>query len=165
MLKQKEMSDLKTGHWRATDVSMRHEICRFATFLGYPHRKPFPTSFVSAGFYSIKEEDKVACFECGLTVGQWKPDDDPLGVHKRLSPRCKFINQTTDFCKTKKTTCQEENSISGLHGATGFTARVPHDNADQRREHDELEHPGICGWLFEMFSLFLKNNQSKSAAL
>lgn len=138
------------GIRRPRNASMSSALCRFKTFLKYPHKKPFPTAFVSAGFYYTEEKDDVACFECGLTVGQWKPDDYPLNVHKRLFPECKFINQTKhEFATEIKAEPPSVQEISNaiLQGATGFTAKVSVESTETKSAHEEKKPPrhGLLG--------------------
>jgi hypothetical protein len=37
--------------------------------------------------------DSVQCFWCGERLFRWKPTDDAILEHARLSPRCRYVTQ------------------------------------------------------------------------
>jgi cellulose synthase/poly-beta-1,6-N-acetylglucosamine synthase-like glycosyltransferase len=61
--------------------------------------KDWPVTFLdtkhmaSAGLYYTWYNDLVGCPFCNVVKGGWRPGDDPLERHKRLSPSCSFITQ------------------------------------------------------------------------
>ena len=72
--------------------SMRYEMLRFRTFEQYPRaNKPFLTRFAKAGFYYAGNDDEVICYVCRKRVSHWTEDDNPVEVHKKLSPSCRFV--------------------------------------------------------------------------
>ena len=71
---------------------MRVEMLRFRTFNTYPKLfKPSTIKLAAAGFYYFSEGDTVVCYCCGKRYSDWKEDDIPMEVHKRLNPRCQFV--------------------------------------------------------------------------
>lgn len=46
---------------------------------------------VEAGFVYTGHGDLVFCFKCGLTVSNWKEDDNPIDRHREKSQRCPFL--------------------------------------------------------------------------
>ena len=50
------------------------------------------SDLAKAGFYCVRNEDIVACFQCGVRIGDWENGDDPLKEHNKLSPRCTYAN-------------------------------------------------------------------------
>nr|XP_022903769.1 death-associated inhibitor of apoptosis 1 [Onthophagus taurus] len=65
---------------------------RLETFKSYPkHLRPKPKDLAQAGFFYTQDADKVVCFECGLGLNDWEPDDDAWLEHKKFSPNCMFI--------------------------------------------------------------------------
>ncbi|KAL8575258.1 hypothetical protein ACOMHN_001804 [Nucella lapillus] len=46
-----------------------------------------------AGFYSRGERDEVICYSCGVRYSGWGPREDPMTVHRRLSPQCQHVLQ------------------------------------------------------------------------
>ena len=47
----------------------------------------------NAGFFSRRQRDEVICYSCGLHHSGWMPGDDPMVVHRRLSPQCEHVLQ------------------------------------------------------------------------
>ncbi|CAC5415591.1 BIRC7_8 [Mytilus coruscus] len=39
----------------------------------------------------LGNEDHVRCFDCGIGLRSWEPEDDPMVEHARSSPSCRFI--------------------------------------------------------------------------
>jgi len=75
--------------------NMKAEQRRLNTFTGQlPH---WPVSFIKpedcakAGFFFLRDGDKVQCAFCRGVAGEWEPGDDPISEHKRHFPRCPFM--------------------------------------------------------------------------
>lgn len=64
---------------------------RLLTFKGWPYRTPRPDKLAHAGFVYTRHKDLVECKTCGVKVGAWQPEDDPIIEHKKWSPNCPFI--------------------------------------------------------------------------
>jgi len=45
-----------------------------------------------AGFYQSGNSGETKCFSCGITYNKCKSGDDPVAVHKKLSPACNQVN-------------------------------------------------------------------------
>ncbi|KYN30918.1 Apoptosis 1 inhibitor [Trachymyrmex septentrionalis] len=45
----------------------------------------------AAGFYYTEKKDTVKCFECQITLSNWKIGDNPKSEHQRWSGRCRFV--------------------------------------------------------------------------
>ena len=76
---------------------MRHEWARYGSFKDFPAESPaMPIRLAAAGFYHIGSADRVQCFSCQMVHGGWKIGDIPLDIHRRLSPRCKFLEENED---------------------------------------------------------------------
>lgn len=81
--------------FRGEDVStvetMRVEILRYGTFEKCATKDtPYYLRLAKAGFYY----DADGCFVsycCGKRFNKWKATDDPLIIHRNVSPSCKFI--------------------------------------------------------------------------
>lgn len=72
---------------------MEFNFNRFRTFLYYPLQIPPASLYAKAGFYYSGESDTVTCFECGISISNWKASHDPLDVHKTHSPDCPYISE------------------------------------------------------------------------
>ncbi|CAF4854486.1 unnamed protein product, partial [Rotaria sp. Silwood2] len=46
---------------------------------------------ISAGWFSCNINDRVICIYCNTIFHEWTNNDDPIEVHKRLSPKCPFV--------------------------------------------------------------------------
>ncbi|XP_065218473.1 baculoviral IAP repeat-containing protein 7-B-like [Planococcus citri] len=51
-----------------------------------------PEQLARAGFFNTGDiDDEVQCFECGITIKDWKVDDDVWFKHTRQNPKCEFV--------------------------------------------------------------------------
>ncbi|KAJ8314616.1 hypothetical protein KUTeg_006766 [Tegillarca granosa] len=82
--------------YAGNDLDLSNYINRLCTFCDWPQDVGvYAINLAKAGFYYVQRKTTVECFSCGLTVSDWKPEDDPLTRHKELSPLCVFINSST----------------------------------------------------------------------
>ncbi|XP_052669604.1 E3 ubiquitin-protein ligase XIAP isoform X1 [Harpia harpyja] len=78
------------------DQEWAQEHYRLGTFAEFPLSCPVSTSALAqAGFIYTGEGDKVKCFSCHTTIEGWAPGDSAVETHKKLSPNCKFITEST----------------------------------------------------------------------
>uniref|UniRef100_A0A8B9RX99 Uncharacterized protein n=1 Tax=Accipiter nisus TaxID=211598 RepID=A0A8B9RX99_9AVES len=78
------------------DQEWAQEHYRLGTFVEFPLSCPVSTSALAqAGFIYTGEGDKVKCFSCNTTIEGWAPGDSAVETHKKLSPNCKFITEST----------------------------------------------------------------------
>ena len=54
-------------------------------------RPVLASSLAFAGFYYLKESDRVRCFSCNGLLYNWVPGDQPLVEHARWFPTCPYI--------------------------------------------------------------------------
>ncbi|CAF3962783.1 unnamed protein product [Adineta steineri] len=66
---------------------------RQRTFSHWLHQKtPAKEQMIHAGFFCTNVCDRVICMYCNLICQQWEKDiDDPIEVHKILSPKCPYV--------------------------------------------------------------------------
>lgn len=89
---QEVLDKLSKGMKVPVEEQMKHEMLRLRSFQGYPtENKPFVIRFAQAGFYYSGRGDEVVCFVCMIRVRNWKEADDPMKVHKSMSPSCQFL--------------------------------------------------------------------------
>ncbi|KAK3091939.1 hypothetical protein FSP39_023847 [Pinctada imbricata] len=75
--------------------TMSFELLRLCTLHDFPHRNaPSLVRLTQAGFYYEGNDDEVVCFSCNVRKRNWNVNDDPMAVHRKLSPNCPFINGT-----------------------------------------------------------------------
>ncbi|KAF1423662.1 E3 ubiquitin-protein ligase XIAP, partial [Spheniscus humboldti] len=78
------------------DQEWAQEHYRLGTFVAFPLGCPVSASVLArAGFVYTGEGDKVKCFSCHTTTEGWAPGDSAVERHKKLSPNCKFITEST----------------------------------------------------------------------
>ena len=71
---------------------MKYDLLRTSSFSNFPLDCPVSTlRLAKAGFYYQGNADEVICFKCGIKHRNWQFRDDPVSVHKRISPNCSFI--------------------------------------------------------------------------
>ncbi|XP_061214079.1 E3 ubiquitin-protein ligase XIAP [Neopsephotus bourkii] len=79
-----------------SDQEWAQEHDRLGSFVAFPLGCPVSaTALARAGFVYTGEGDKVKCFSCHTTVEGWEPGDSAVQRHKKLSPNCKFITEST----------------------------------------------------------------------
>ncbi|XP_033740766.1 uncharacterized protein LOC117327746 [Pecten maximus] len=72
--------------------SMKFEWARFKSFWSFPMSCPIPpTVLAKYGFYYTGNEDKVCCFCCGVTHGNWQKGQSVYAMHYQISRRCRFM--------------------------------------------------------------------------
>lgn len=69
---------------------------RLASFKNWPNTLN-PLELAEAGFFYLNDDDKVACFSCGLCLKDWKPLDKPWIEHTKWSSNCKHISEKMDM--------------------------------------------------------------------
>lgn len=91
-----------TGH-RYTNASSVYRKPAYPQFLDFDKRiKSYqdwplqmhqkPEELAEAGLFYTNEGDKVKCYDCGLGLKNWEPDDQPWIEHAKYSKNCYFIN-------------------------------------------------------------------------
>ncbi|PKK26775.1 E3 ubiquitin-protein ligase XIAP isoform X2 [Columba livia] len=79
-----------------SDQEWAQERYRLGTFAEFPRGCPVSASALArAGFVYAGEGDKVKCFSCHKTAEGWAPGDSAIERHRKLSPNCKFITEST----------------------------------------------------------------------
>ena len=72
------------------------EHARLHTFINWPKACPVqPKELIDAGFYFTGEGDKARCFECGITLASWEPEDTAWGEHEKWSKDCPLVKERT----------------------------------------------------------------------
>lgn len=73
---------------------MDKTMFRYGSYSTFPQDvEVFPSHLADAGFYYEGNGDEVVCFSCGVKYKGWKKGDNPMNVHRMLSPHCRFLNQ------------------------------------------------------------------------
>uniref|UniRef100_A0A182HIL7 Uncharacterized protein n=1 Tax=Anopheles arabiensis TaxID=7173 RepID=A0A182HIL7_ANOAR len=92
---------------------------RQRSFRNWPYRNIInPLRLANAGFCWRGVDDKVHCFDCGLTLGGWRRTDDPWQKHAQLSPNCPYI-ENEPIVATESSPSQPEPSGAGAAQPAG----------------------------------------------
>lgn len=57
----------------------------------WPLTSPTPEDLAAAGFYYLGDEDIVRCAFCGIEARKWGKEDNPMILHEKWTPSCRFI--------------------------------------------------------------------------
>lgn len=91
------LNKIASGEHVPPEVSMRYEMLRFCSLRSYPQgNKPFLIRFAQSGFYYASNGDEVVCYCCAKRVSSWTSQDDPLQVHRQISPTCRFLTNNAE---------------------------------------------------------------------
>lgn len=82
-----------------------------------------------AGFYYQGHEDEVHCYSCKGRYSRWKSDDNPLEVHRRISPSCLHLSKIDrDLYFASQTSVGHEN-LSGAGSGIFSDVYLPSGNS------------------------------------
>jgi len=72
---------------------MNKELNRLATYAAWPAScSAWPSTLARCGFYATGDGESAVCFDCGMSVVEWRQDDDPQQKHRREAPNCSLVN-------------------------------------------------------------------------
>lgn len=111
------LEEMATGAVTPPQVSMKYELLRLCTLRKYPDKtsKPFLTAFAKAGFYYAGSGDELCCYACGLKRSKWTANEDPMEIHKILSPACPFLtNNSAANCPVPEISEQQRDRFKVL---------------------------------------------------
>lgn len=112
------------------------ETARLLSFNNFPNFLKHPKELAAAGFFYTGGEDYTQCFSCGITIGKWLSENNPLEEHAKLSPLCKFLEthkQINSPAQTNRTVISknvpmEDNKQTPSYPNTGvMSTPVPED--------------------------------------
>ncbi|CAF1575576.1 unnamed protein product [Rotaria magnacalcarata] len=68
-------------------------IANEQSFKNWPHISPSPMEMIEGGWCrnSRMSPDCTICLYCGIEYHNWNTNDNPLNIHQRLSPSCRFV--------------------------------------------------------------------------
>ncbi|XP_017101434.2 death-associated inhibitor of apoptosis 1 [Drosophila bipectinata] len=68
---------------------------RLKTFVNWPLDWLDKCQLAQTGMYYTNVDDKVKCYFCGVEIGRWEPEDQPVPEHQRWSPNCPLLRRRT----------------------------------------------------------------------
>lgn len=73
--------------------SMQYEWMRVRSFWSFPRNAGVSyLQLARLGFYYTGRVSETCCYSCGRIYREWKEGDDPVEIHRRLSPNCPHLN-------------------------------------------------------------------------
>jgi hypothetical protein len=115
--------DFSTDQNQSTTHTMSHELLRLSSLSTFPRTIDISMiRLARAGFYHIGQSSETKCFSCGITYKDWTSGDDPMAVHRRLSPSCDIVRHNgqnipstidnEEMERTTQSTSFSNNSVS-----------------------------------------------------
>nr|1SDZ_A Chain A, Apoptosis 1 inhibitor [Drosophila melanogaster]1SE0_A Chain A, Apoptosis 1 inhibitor [Drosophila melanogaster] len=74
---------------------LNREETRLKTFTDWPLDWLDKRQLAQTGMYFTHAGDKVKCFFCGVEIGSWEQEDQPVPEHQRWSPNCPLLRRRT----------------------------------------------------------------------
>ncbi|CAF0818435.1 unnamed protein product [Didymodactylos carnosus] len=119
--------------------TIRH--VRKRTYSHWPHRIPSRNQMVEAGFFNCNVGDRVICIYCHAICQQWTHNDDPIEIHKVLSPHCPYVKSVIRE-NTSANNIQIVNETSRLASQTvsvsGTSGPTNNNNNNDVWRRDEI---------------------------
>ncbi|CAG2200569.1 unnamed protein product [Mytilus edulis] len=101
--------------------SMSNELLRVSSYSSFPREININLiKMAKTGFYYI-DGRKTKCFSCGITYDRWKSGDDPVVIHKMLSPSCALLAEprfSSSANQEEQTTVVPNNTDSTVDTTT-----------------------------------------------
>ncbi|KAM8817682.1 baculoviral IAP repeat-containing protein 1 isoform 2-T2 [Rhynchonycteris naso] len=110
--------DLPMASAYGNDSIFANEELRLESFKTWPDVSPVgAAALAKAGFFYTGIEDSVQCFSCGICLGNYMEDDDPLKDHTKYFPNCQFL-QNMKACAEVIPDPQSQDDLSKLMETT-----------------------------------------------
>ena len=89
---ESHFESLSSGACAVSNESMSNELLRLSSLSTFPREIDISmTRLARAGFYHSGNSGETKCFSCGIAY-KWTSGDDPIAIHKKLSPSCNLVN-------------------------------------------------------------------------
>lgn len=90
----KYFNSMAKGQGQRINDSMSVEMLRIYSLRNFPRNINISmVRLARAGFYSTGNSTETRCFRCGVIYRDWISGDDPINIHRRISPTCDlFVN-------------------------------------------------------------------------
>ncbi|KAK3100205.1 hypothetical protein FSP39_016263 [Pinctada imbricata] len=130
---------------------MQYDMLRTSTFSKFPRNSPVSTLMLSkAGFYYEGNADEVVCFKCDVKHRNWKHLDDPVIIHREISPSCPFVsslesgNPVNNVATASNVNGNDQSILYRREDGRGNNAfRNETGNEPTNSRNDSYEHQSI----------------------
>ncbi|KAL5010541.1 hypothetical protein ScPMuIL_012846 [Solemya velum] len=115
-----------------TDEMMSFELMRLSSFHNCPGLSDQSwLRLAQAGFYYPGQGDQLTCFCCGLRRGGWQSGENPMRIHRELSPHCPFVNsqESVNIPVGQIPESGYEHSSPRTDGLASILPGVPHSGS------------------------------------
>ncbi|OWF45930.1 Baculoviral IAP repeat-containing protein 3 [Mizuhopecten yessoensis] len=73
--------------------SMQYEWMRVRSFWSFPRNAGVSYLYLARiGFFYTGRVSETCCYSCGQIYREWREGDNPLEIHRRISPHCLHLN-------------------------------------------------------------------------
>ena len=117
-------NNFSTDQNKSTTNTMSHELLRLSSLSTFPRTIDISMiRLARVGFYYTGQSSETKCFSCGIIYKDWTSGDDPMTVHRRLSPSCDIvrhnrqnISSTIDNQEMERAPTQTSNQYQHSNG-------------------------------------------------
>ncbi|CAG2242643.1 BIRC2_3 [Mytilus edulis] len=89
----KYFNNMANGQSQRANDSMSVEMLRIYSLRNFPRNINISMiRLARAGFYSTGNSTETRCFRCGVIYRDWISGDDPMHIHRHLSPTCDLVS-------------------------------------------------------------------------
>eukprot|EP00742_Colponemidia_sp_Colp-10_P004623 GILJ01004933.1.p1 GENE.GILJ01004933.1~~GILJ01004933.1.p1 ORF type:complete len:146 (-),score=15.36 GILJ01004933.1:276-713(-) len=119
---------------------MNYEANRLKSFARWPHKDyklATPAKLAEAGFVyqpAAEQDDRCVCAFCNVTLIGWEPQDDPWNEHRRHSPLCPFLQETSSNVPLLNTTTAKPVSSTESLPASSLRSSFLNDSSLSNEE-------------------------------
>ena len=120
-------------------LDLAHVGYRLATLSALPASVPVSRiRLADAGFYFRGQDDEVICYRCGTRHSGWTREDNPMEIHRRLSPNCEHMLQRD---RELSALARSSNLGGGGQGCAALGAGVNTPVENGQGSHSPTQQP------------------------
>lgn len=124
------------------DNSMSQEMFRLYSLRNFPQNINISlVRLAQTGFYHTGQGSETKCYSCGVTYRDWTSGDNPMRVHRRISPSCNLVinngsnrsfedNSTLYRTSERSSISNNTNSQQGVHQTNTVYSQTDRFNSD-----------------------------------
>ncbi|XP_076084056.1 baculoviral IAP repeat-containing protein 3-like [Mytilus galloprovincialis] len=150
----KYFNNMANGQSQRANNSMSVEMLRIYSLRDFPRNINISMiRLARAGFYSTGNSTETRCFRCGVIYRDWISGDDPMHIHRQLSPTCDLVsngdgrdNIGEELQNTRKQERREGQSSNSNGISTGHVSLPSNENigslnnVTSRQHHHGVSH-------------------------
>ncbi|XP_052097148.1 baculoviral IAP repeat-containing protein 7-like isoform X9 [Mytilus californianus] len=119
--------------------SMSNELLRVSSYSTFPRDINVNLiKMAKTGFYYI-DGRRTKCFSCGVTHDKWKSGDDPVVIHRMLSPSCALVTENEPTLSSSAHQEERATVVSNNTGTTIDTRTITRQDLNQSENASSSE--------------------------